>query len=120
MKKNYFCPYHKTCRDACYGEPPCDMALAFDKLQLKMEWWKAKAKKYEETMEEKLVPRFYGDYVFSPLQNAFNGKTSWWLSKKGCAVSLYCFSGETGKEADYQLADGGAQVYIKMFEEGLK
>lgn len=26
------CPYKKTCRDECYGENPCDFALAFDKL----------------------------------------------------------------------------------------
>lgn len=65
----------------------------------------------------KLVPRFYGDYVFSPCQNAFNGKTSWWLSKKGCTVAIYCFTAGTTAEADAQLSVGGGQAYIQMFEE---
>ena len=25
----------------------------------------------------------FGDYVFTPVRNAFNEKTSWWISKKG-------------------------------------
>ena len=69
---------------------------------------------------DRLVPRFYGDYVFSPCQNAFNRKTSWWLSKKGCTVALYCFTTETGKEVDDQLAGGGGRAYIRTFEEAMK
>lgn len=65
----------------------------------------------------KLVPRFYGDYVFSPCQNAFNGKTSWWLSKKDCTVAIYCFTAGTTDEVDAQLSAGGGQAYIQMFEE---
>lgn len=64
-----------------------------------------------------LVPRFYGDYVFSPCQNAFNGKTSWWLSKKDCTVAIYCFTAGTTAEVDAQLSAGGGQAYIQMFEE---
>lgn len=26
------CPQRKHCKDECYGENPCDFALAFDKL----------------------------------------------------------------------------------------
>ena len=26
------CPQRKYCKDECYGENPCDFALAFDKL----------------------------------------------------------------------------------------
>lgn len=65
----------------------------------------------------KLVPRLYGDYVFSPCQNAFNGKTSWWLSKKNCTVAIYCFTAGTTAEVDAQLSVGGGQAYIQMFEE---
>lgn len=65
----------------------------------------------------KLVPRLYGDYVFSPCQNAFNGKTSWWLSKKDCTVAIYCFTAGTTAEVDAQLSVGGEQAYIQMFEE---
>ena len=65
----------------------------------------------------KLVPRLYGDYVFSPCQNAFNGKTSWWLSKKDCTVAIYCFTAGTTAEVDAQLSAGGEQAYIQMFKE---
>lgn len=34
----------------------------------------------------------YKDYVLSPCRNAFNGKTSYWLSKKGCVIAVYCFT----------------------------
>ena len=63
-------------------------------------------------------PRIFGDYVFSPAKNAFNRKTSWWISKKGYAVARYCFTADTEAEVERQLqsTDG----YIKMFEEGLK
>ena len=72
-------------------------------------------RKLDET--GKLVPRLYGDYVFSPCQNAFNGKTSWWLSKKDCTVAIYCFTAGTTAEVDAQLSVGGGQAYIQMFEE---
>lgn len=65
----------------------------------------------------KLVPRLYGDFVFSPCQNAFNGKTSWWLSKKDCTVAIYCFTAGTTTEVDAQLSAGGGQAYIQMFKE---
>ena len=121
-KRSKDCPYKKTCTDVCYGSQPCEWALAFDKLSRKLEWWQGKAEKLERQLSrnERLVPRFYGDYVFSPCQNAFNRKTSWWLSKKGCTVALYCFTAETGKEVDDQLANGGGRAYIKMFEEVVK
>lgn len=32
MKKCKHCPMKRHCKDACYGENPCDFALAFDKL----------------------------------------------------------------------------------------
>lgn len=64
-----------------------------------------------------LVPRLYGDYVFSPCQNVFNGKTSWWLSKKDCTVAIYCFTAGTTAEVDAQLSAGGGQAYIQMFKE---
>lgn len=121
-KRNKFCPYKKLCREECYDSQPCDFALAFDKLSRKLEWWKGKADDLERKLAEtgKLVPRFYGDYVFSPCQNAFNGNTSWWLSKRNCTRALYCFNAETGEEADYQLYDGGARAYIRIFEEVIK
>ena len=119
MKKNRFCPYRKTCSDVCYGDQPCEWALAFDKMARKLERLKGIAEKLETELKhtEKPVPRFYGEYVFTPCQNAFNGKTSWWLSKKDCTVALYCFTASTGKEVDDQLADGKGRAYIEMYEK---
>lgn len=37
MAKCKHCPHKRTCRDACYGDIPCDFALAFDKLAAKVE-----------------------------------------------------------------------------------
>ena len=58
------------------------------------------------------------DYVFSPVRNAFNSKTSWWISKKDYAVARYCFTADTEAEVERQLQS--ADSYIEMFEEGLK
>lgn len=59
----------------------------------------------------------FGDYVFTPEKNAFNNKTSWWISKKGYTMSLYCFSAYTENEAVYHLK--AKDSYIKMFEDNL-
>lgn len=117
-KRNKLCPYKKTCSNVCYGSQPCEWALAFDKLSRKLEWWQGKVEELEQKLPKanQPVPRFYGDYVFSPCQNAFNEKTSWWLSKKGCTVALYCFTAETGEEVDIQLAGWGGRAYIEMYE----
>ena len=63
--------------------------------------------------------RLLDDYVISAIPNAFNDKTSWWISKHGCTVAMYCFSTSGSeqnqkKEAEYQLQhiDG----YIRAFK----
>lgn len=61
----------------------------------------------------------FGDYVISPVPNAFNGKTSFWVSKKGYAVSHYCFSiDETapGWENELEKQLNNADSYIQMFK----
>lgn len=61
-------------------------------------------------------PRYvFGEYVFTPVLNAFNNKTSWWISKKGCTQAMYCFTGDE-KEAAYQLAEDNRVSYFTMFE----
>ena len=67
-------------------------------------------------MEKELKQRIYGEYVFSPAKNAFNSKTSWWISKKNCTVARYCFTANTEEEVELQLGSGGAKSYIDMFE----
>ncbi len=37
MAKCKQCPYKRTCRNECYGEQPCDFALAFDRLAHKLD-----------------------------------------------------------------------------------
>jgi hypothetical protein len=34
----------------------------------------------------------YGDYVLTKVNNAFNDKSSYWISKKGCTRAYYCFT----------------------------
>lgn len=119
QKRNKYCPYKKTCSGICYGSQPCDFADAFDEMARSMVWWKKKARALEQKLKQTngLEPRFYGRYVFSPCKNGFNGKTSWWLSKKDCTVAIYCFTAGTAAEVDAQLSVGGGQAYIQMFEE---
>lgn len=59
-----------------------------------------------------------GDYVLSAHKNAFNSKTSWWISKRGCTEARYCFTSDSQKETVYQL--GNFDSYIKMFEDALQ
>lgn len=37
MAKCKLCPRKRVCRDECYGELPCDFALAFDRLAHKLD-----------------------------------------------------------------------------------
>lgn len=122
MKRSELCPRKDTCINDCYGSQTCKWAELFDSVVKTLECWRRNTEEAERKPPKtnRLIPRFYGDYVFSPCQNAFNGKTSWWLSKKNCTRALYCFTAETGEEADYQLYDGGARAYIRMFEEVIK
>lgn len=118
------CPYKKTCRQTCYGSQPCEWAMALDKMVRKLERWKGKCAALETRLKQAekttMEPRVSGDYVFTPCQNAFNGKTSWWISKKNCTVALYCFTAGTEKEVDTQLAGDGKLSYIEMLDEVMK
>ena len=62
-----------------------------------------------------------GDYVATPLKNAFNDKTSYWFSKKGYTVSLYMFTvegqGETVEEFEQHLSEEGFVQMINYFED---
>lgn len=79
------------------------------------------AKKLLQTIQtlddlENGTTRVFGDYVLSGCKNAFNGKMSWWLSKKGYTTAMYCFSTPSinfVQEVEYQTSaiDG----YIKAF-----
>ncbi len=114
MKRCKQCSFKNTCDRSA----PWERAKTFYRRSIMLERRKRNADEQERKLAEtgEPVPRFYGDYVFSPWRNAFNGKKGWWLSKKGCTVALYCFTAETGKEADAMLANGGGRAYIEMYE----
>lgn len=65
-----------------------------------------------------------GDYVATPVKNAFNNKTSYWLSKRGCTVSIYMFTvegnGDSDKDFEKRLSQEGFDSYIPMLEERCK
>lgn len=58
--------------------------------------------------------RVYGDYVLTGIPNAFNNKTSFWISKKGFTVSLYCFSAESLRDLNEHLDN--IKAYISYFD----
>lgn len=58
-----------------------------------------------------------GIYALYPIPNAFNNKTSYWMSKNGYTVARYCFSTKNAFSVEEQLEHIGS--YIRMFEESL-
>lgn len=58
-----------------------------------------------------------GIYALYPLPNAFNNKTSYWMSKNGYTVARYCFSTKNAFSVEEQLEH--IDSYIRMFEESL-
>lgn len=124
-KKCRLCPYASVCYNICYdteGEFSCDHALQYDALAQQAERKNKQIKKLKERLlaeksakENGCIVR--GDYVLTSHRNVFNDKTSWWISKKGCTVAIYCFSASDMKEVEYQL--DGMEGYIKMLEAAL-
>lgn len=55
-----------------------------------------------------------GDYAICGVKNAFNNKTSFWISKRDMMFSTYCFSATTQKEVDEQIEHFDS--YIAWFE----
>jgi len=46
--------------------------------------------------QEEYKQKIFGEYVATPIKNAFNSKTAYWLSKANCTVSIYMFTCENG------------------------
>ncbi|MFR3808985.1 MAG: hypothetical protein ACLTX3_08550 [Lachnospiraceae bacterium] len=68
---------------------------------------------------ENLKQIIVGDYVCTPIKNAFNNKTAYWLSKDGCMLSLYMFTAEecfSQEDFDSRFSDESLAQYITMFE----
>lgn len=69
---------------------------------------------------ENLKQIIVGDYVCTPIKNAFNNKTAYWLSKDGCMLSLYMFTAEecfSQEDFDSRFSDESLAQYITMFEQ---
>lgn len=67
------------------------------------------------TMEHKQIIK--GEYVFTPCKNAFNAKTSYWLSKRGYTLSTYAFTPMNATDLSFQLDN--ADAYINHYENVL-
>ena len=56
-----------------------------------------------------------GDYALTTVNNAFNNKQSFWISKKGYTISFYCFTFIDQK--DYKENTSDPSVWINYFED---
>lgn len=75
-----------------------------------------------QEMCENLQQVFFGDYVCTPIKNAYNNKTAYWISKKYCTISMYMFTVEhCSNKQDLQnlLSESNVQQHINMLEEKL-
>lgn len=56
-----------------------------------------------------------GDYVLTRCKNAFDNKYSYWLTKKGMTVAMYCFS--TITEKGFVEMEKDMDSYIDYFKK---
>lgn len=68
----------------------------------------------------KYEQKIFGEYVATPINNAFNSKTAYWLSKANCTVSIYMFTCENGYNEKEMFSDMNLATYIAMLEEKCK
>ena len=64
-----------------------------------------------------------GEYVATPVKNAFNGKISYWMSKRGCILAIYMFTVETRESVEAferRLSEEGFKEEIPRLEERLR
>ena len=59
-----------------------------------------------------------GDYALTRIKNAFNDKSSYWISKKDTTLSFYCFSFRD--EKDYWQNVEDPSQWINYFENRMK
>lgn len=58
----------------------------------------------------------------TPIKNAFNRKTAYWLSKRNYTIAVYMFTVEncaSQKDLAYELSESSLNSYIKLLEEKL-
>jgi hypothetical protein len=74
-------------------------------------------------MAKELKSIIKGEYVATPIKNAFNDKISYWLSKKDCTIAIYMFSIQSymnDKDLEEMLSPRSLDSYIKILEDKLK
>lgn len=62
----------------------------------------------------------HGDYVATPIKNAFNNKTAYWLSKKGFTKACYMFTVEecvSQTDLEDRLTEKGFKAYEWFFAD---
>ena len=60
-----------------------------------------------------------GEYVLTPCQNAFNHKTSYWLSKKDHTIAVYAFTVTSNSDLEYMTQESVLEGYIRYYEDVL-
>ena len=61
----------------------------------------------------------FDKYVLTPVKNAFNENTSWWLSKKDSIYAMYCFSTSGTAAEQLEIAEchmDNIKSYIAAYE----
>lgn len=61
-----------------------------------------------------------GDYVITPIKNAFNEKYGYWISKRGEWQALYCFTPMDADDLEFHLREDVVKNYIDTFDNILK
>lgn len=61
-----------------------------------------------------------GEYVFTPCKNAFNNKTSYWVSKDGYTLSVYAFTPWDSSNLKEMTTPESLQSYMDFFDEMVK
>lgn len=74
-------------------------------------------------MKKNIREVIHGEYVATPVKNAFNNQIAYWLSKKNCTLSIYMFTVynyEKVSDFEERLSQDGFNSLIPMFEERCK
>lgn len=71
----------------------------------------------QNSKKKELKPLLVGDYVISPIQNAYNDKISCWLSKKDFTLALYMFTVYGKHDLEQLLSMENLSSYFAMYEE---
>ncbi len=69
---------------------------------------------------EQLEQIIQGDYVFTPIPNAFNKEIAYWVSKKGYTVAVYCFTAYTAADVRENTTQESLDNLKRLFDTYIK